>query len=55
MCLVLKLQQPTLHLAINIDIYEDATSVVLLALLHIIELTLLLEVAGTDGCKLHKT
>ena len=54
MRLVLELQQPTLHDAIDIYIHENATCVILLALLHIVELTLLLEVASTYRCKFHK-
>ena len=54
MCLVLKLQQPALHNTVNIDVYEDAASVILLALLHIVELTELAEVARTDSSQLHK-
>ena len=52
--LVLELEEPFLGLSVNIDIHIDAASVVLLALLKVIEHSVGAEPAGTDGCEIHQ-
>ena len=53
-CLVLELQEVTLNLAINIYIDEDTASIVLLALLLVVERTNRREVARADSCQIHQ-
>ncbi len=52
---VLELQQPALHLSVDIDIDEDAACVVLVAAFQIVEFAAVAQVASTDGRQLHKT
>ncbi len=53
--LVLELEEPGFLLAVHIHIHADAAGIVLLALLLVVEDTLFLQPAGSDGGQLHET
>ena len=55
MGLVLELEQPFLLHSVHVHVYENAAGVVLLALLHIVEQSLLPEVACAYCCQFHQT
>ena len=51
---VFELEQPLFGLSVHVNIHEDAAGIVFFADFHIVQQTLCLEVAGSDGRHIHK-